>query len=398
MTADSTDTVDRIGLDWMEDQDQDLHSLLQLALNKSIEGRDQLSSQIAQLSMDRDHLLSDQERDLITQILDKLIHEFEVPLRKKLSERLSRNPAAPRGLVVALANDEIEVAEPVLLRSTLLSDEQLIRIIQHRSHQHQIAIARRRELSEAVADQLVETQDKDVITTLLENQSARISEATLAYLTEQAEHIDEFQEPLVRRQDLSGDLAMRLYWLVAANLRADILKTHNIHPTSLDDALEHVVQDVAGGTPSAVNGAQNMEATAAELARSIAAEQQINASALIKTLRQGEVPLFEALFEEWSGISMPRRAEVIYGTGGEGLAIACLALGVSKQDFATLFLLTRSAGNGGSKTSPGELARATKIFDRANREDACHVMRSWQRNMGFQAALEDLAMKKAKQS
>jgi hypothetical protein len=140
----------------------------------------------------------------------------------------------------------------------------------------------------------------------------------------------------------------------------------------------------------------NLEKTAAELARSMARERQMNAALLIKTLRQGQVPLFEALFEEWSGISMPRRGEILYGGGGEGLAIACLALGVSKQDFATLFLLSRSAGSGGQKTSPGDLARATRLYDKTKREDAQHVLRSWQRTPGFQAAVRDLAMNKAK--
>jgi uncharacterized protein (DUF2336 family) len=297
--------------------------------------------------------------------------------------------------VVALANDEFAVAQPVLLRSTLLSDEELISIIHHRSRQHQIAIARRRDLSEAVSDELVGTQDSDVITALLENTSARISMATLAYLTEQAQHIDSYQEPLVRRQDLTNDLAMRLYWVVAANLRAEILESYDIHPTSLDDALESAVMEMAAENSS---GDTNLEKTAAELARSMAREQPVNAAMMIKTLRQGQVPLFEALFEEWSGITMPRRAEILYGPGGEGLAIACLALGVSKQDFATLFLLSRSAGSGGQKTSPGDLARATRLFDKTKRDDAQHVLRSWQRTPGFQTAVRDLEMNKTKHS
>lgn len=380
----------------MDDQNQDLHSLLQLALNKSIEGREQLTSQIAQLSLDREHMLSDQERDLIFDILDKLIHEFEAPIRQRLSERLSRNPAAPRALVIALANDEFEVAQPVLLRSTLLSDDELIRIVHHRGQQHQVAIARRRDLSEAVSDELVGTKDSDVITALLENKSARISQATLAYLTEQAKHIDSYQEPLVRREDLTAELANRLYWAVAAQLRAEILQNYDIHPTALDDMLEGSVLDVADEARNGKTADDNLETTAAELARSMASEQPINAALLIKTLRQGQLPLFEALFEEWCGVSMPRRAEVLYGPGGEGLAIACLALGASKQDFATLFLLSRSAGSGGQKTSPGHLARATRIFDNAKREDAKHVLRSWQRDPGFQAAVQNLEMSNTK--
>jgi uncharacterized protein (DUF2336 family) len=377
----------------MIDRDQDLHSLLKLALDKSVEGREQLTARIAQLSLEREHMLSDQERDLIFDILDKLIHEFETPIRKRLADRLSRNPAAPRALIVALANDDFTVAQPVLLRSTLLSDEELISIIHHRSRQHQIAIARRRDLSEAVSEELVGTQDSDVITALLENHSARISKATLAYLTEQAQHIDSYQEPLVRRQDLTNDIAMRLYWVVAASLRDEILASYDVHPTALDDAMESAVLEMAAENR---DDGPNLEKTAAELARSMAREQPMGAGLLIKTLRQGQVPLFEALFEEWSGISMPRRGEILYGGGGEGLAIACLALGVSKQDFATLFLLSRSAGSGGQKTSPGDLARATRLFDKTKREDAQHVLRSWQRTPGFQAAVRDLQMNKTK--
>jgi hypothetical protein len=76
----------------MNDHDQDLHSLLRLALDKSIEGREQLTARIAQLSLEREHMLSDQERDLIFEILDKLIHEFEVPIRKRLADWWSRWP------------------------------------------------------------------------------------------------------------------------------------------------------------------------------------------------------------------------------------------------------------------------------------------------------------------
>src|SRR3546814_14976850 len=99
-------------------------------------------------------MLSDQGRALLFEILEKPVPDVEAPIRKRLADRLSRNPAAPRALIVALANDEFDVAQPVLLRSTLLSDEELISIIHHRSRQHQIAIARRRDLSEAVSDEI----------------------------------------------------------------------------------------------------------------------------------------------------------------------------------------------------------------------------------------------------
>src|SRR3546814_15846816 len=73
--------------------------------------------------------------------------------------------------------------------------------------------------------------------------------------------IDSYQEPLVRRQDLTNDLAMRLYWVVAANLRDEILKSYDIHPTDLDDALEGAVLEMAAENR---DGDANLEKTAAE--------------------------------------------------------------------------------------------------------------------------------------
>src|SRR3546814_5686922 len=102
--------------------------------------------------------------------------------------------------------------------------------------------------------------------------------------------IDSYQEPLVRRQDLTNDLAMRLYWVVAANLRDEILKSYDIHPTDLDDALEGAVLEMAAENR---DGDANLEKTAAELARSMAREHPINGAMLIRTLRQGQVPLLD---------------------------------------------------------------------------------------------------------
>jgi uncharacterized protein (DUF2336 family) len=118
----------------------------------------------------------------MTDILNKLVTEFETELRQQLAERLSDSKSAPRNLVLALANDEIVVARPILLKSGVLRDPELIEIIHHRTLEHQLAIAMRTSVSEVVSDALVETGNTDVVKTLLQNPNARITEATMAYL------------------------------------------------------------------------------------------------------------------------------------------------------------------------------------------------------------------------
>src|SRR5580704_8958796 len=74
----------------------------------------------------------------------------------RLSTVLAPVDNAPIEVIRRMAHDdEIEVAGPVLVRSTRLSDDDLIRIAETRSQQHQLAISGRALLIEMVTDVLV---------------------------------------------------------------------------------------------------------------------------------------------------------------------------------------------------------------------------------------------------
>ena len=116
-----------------KDPGHDLRFLLELALDKSLDGRRALTATIGDLFSKRDEVLSERERALMTDILRKLIHDCEIVVRRDLAERLSGAPNPPHELIVALANDEIEVAEPILKASAVLRDAELVGVIRHRT-------------------------------------------------------------------------------------------------------------------------------------------------------------------------------------------------------------------------------------------------------------------------
>lgn len=362
-----------------------MKQLIELALDRSIKGRQTLAAQIGDLCTSESLVLTEQELDLISEILKKLLKDFELPIRRRVSERLASTHNCPKDLVVMLAKDDIEVARPVLLKSDVLDDPDLIEIIRQRGCQHRLAIARRRSLSETVADALVETEDRDVIQTLLENSEAKISDATMAYLVEEAARVDSFQEPLVHRQDLSEDLAKRLYWSVAAALRQEILERYDIQPNELDDAIEDSVKELTTSDATTENNATGP--TAAErLAARLAEQAPITADILVRVLQRGEIPLFEALFGEVSNVRTPRLQRLLYDSGGEGVAVVCRALDFSKTNFATIFMLSR-----GRIMHARELSHATKVFDALGLESAQDILRRWKRTPDYQDALEKLA-------
>ncbi len=374
----------------MTGPDNNLTGLLKLALDKSIEGRRTLTASLGDLFNQRGTVLSERERALMSDILHKLIRDCEMAVRRDLAERLATAKDPPHDLILALANDEIEVAQPILMNSGVLRDMELIQIVRRRTHEHQLAIAMRRALSEPVSDALVETGDVNVIKTLLENQDARISEATMTYLAEESQRVDTYQEPLIRRRDLKPELARRMYLWVSAALRSHILENFDVDPTTLDDKLEGVADAIAGDAQQH-GAARETARPAAVLARHLGATNEITWDLLIQVLRQGEIALFEALFGEMSGLRPERVSRVLYESGGEGLAIACRALDMPKTTFATTYLLSRRGKAGSRVTDPRALARALAMFDKIDPQTAQEVLKSWRRNEDYQTAIERVA-------
>jgi uncharacterized protein (DUF2336 family) len=369
---------------------RELHFLLDLALDRSVEGRRALTHSIGDLFSEGGTTLSDRERALMADILRKLIRDCEMAVRRDLSERLAKAGNPPHDLILALANDEIEVAQPILTDSQVLRDIELIQIIRHRTHQHQLAIAMRRSVSEYVSDALVETGNVDVIKTLLENQDAHISEATMEYLAEESQRVDSYQEPLINRHDLNPELAKRMYLWVSAALRQHILEHFEVHPGQLDDHLEGVAEAISQNPaqhPAPVSATQSATALANKLAK----KKQITPDFLIQVLRQGEIALFEAMFGALSGLPAPRLQRVLYDSGGDGLALACRALDIPKSSFATIFLLSRKRSPGQTVVNPRDLARALQLYDRAKPQDAKEVIKMWSRDADFLDAVEQIA-------
>lgn len=365
-------------------QDLQYQQLLDLARDRSAESRARLVEIVGDLFFGEQKVLTDRERSLMSDILQRLIHNVEVVVRRALADRLAGEPTAPEELVKTLANDVIEVAYPILRNSAALRDVDLVEIIQHRTLQHQLAIAMRKSLSEAVSDALVETRNEDVIKTLLENQDARISEGTLEYLVDESKRVDAYQNPLVNRNDLPEDVARRMYWWVSAALRTFIVERFPVDPVALDETMEAAVKHVfdsqkfRGETPISTS----------DLAAQLRNSQRITPKLLVQTLRQGEVALFEDLFGELVNLAPRLVRRFIFEQGGEALAIACRSVNVDKADFASIFILSRAARAGDRHVEPDELQRILEFYDSIDFDTADKVVRRWRLDPNFLYAVK----------
>jgi uncharacterized protein (DUF2336 family) len=364
----------------------DTRQLRQLARDKTVAGRKVLIEIVTDLFFEHNGALTDRERALMSDILRQLIHAVEAEVRRALADRLALEATAPADLVRALANDEIEVAHPILLHSAVLEDAELVEIIHHRTLEHQLAIAMRSSVSEGVSSALVDTGNEDVIAKLLENENARISRTTFEYLADEAKRVDTYQNPLLRRPELSPDLARRMYWWVSAALRKHILDRFTIAESELDDALEQTVAHLARDPGPEPTASQKSLVLAVEIAQ----QQRVTPELLLNTLRQGEVALFEALFVKLSDVRLTLLRRLLFEPGGEGLAIICKALGFEPTDFATLFILTRRARPTDRALERGEVTRIVNFYASIQKRAAQAVMRRWQRDQRYLKAVWEI--------
>jgi uncharacterized protein (DUF2336 family) len=363
-----------------------VEELLALARDRSTAARNRLVEILSELFDGGVSALPPGERDLMTQILERLIHDVEMSVRKALAEKLAADDRAPRSLINMLANDEVPVAQPILSRSKALHDLDLVEIVRHRTLGHRLAVAMREKLSPVVCNALLENREMDVVMRVIENPGADIAPAMVDQLVDESKEVSAYRGPLLHRHDLDPKLARRMYWWVSAALRKHIVDNFHIDPAELDVKIEHTIKQILNeprGNPISVEQAK-------ALAQKLGASGSVTPQLLVQALRRGEVELFVALFAEHSGLRPVLIRRFILEAGGEGLAIACKALDVEKSDFVSLFVLSRQARPGEKAVDPTELASTVSLYDRINIDTAAKVLSRWKLDPDYLYALKQV--------
>ena len=354
---------------------QKIEALLDLARNEAGEAKDRIADDLSEIIYVDGAPFSPRELDIATDILRQLVHEAEIAVRQRMADRLARDRRAPRDLVLALARDDIMVARPVLAMSAALRDKDLIEIVRHRTKQHQLAVAARQDLSKGVSAVIAETCDTDVVSELLKNPSARIAEATYAYIAERSQKETALQAPLLKREDLPGDVAARMYGWVASELRTVIEQKYKVAAHILDEPLFDSLNEVAGEHGPEVP----WDEAERGLAEAIKAERLNDPMVLARLIRAGHVSLFEALFARYLNVGIRLARRILYQPDGRALAVACRAAGIERPVVeALLEAVPIHAELGGARRSDKETREtALDLFRRITHQESLDVLRRW---------------------
>ncbi|MDC9825914.1 DUF2336 domain-containing protein [Devosia sp. ZB163] len=154
--------------------------------DSNIVEREQLFRNMAQLYSYVSDRCDDEQVAQYDEVLCQLAELVEAEARAHVAKLLAPLDRAPGNVVVKLANDEIEVARPLLEFSNVLSDDDLIEIIAKQSEAHRIAIAGRQQVPERVGEAIVEHGETASVIKLVRNTNAELGQTTLERLAERA--------------------------------------------------------------------------------------------------------------------------------------------------------------------------------------------------------------------
>lgn len=331
---------------------------------KDRESRRALLRRVTDIFLNEPGSYTDQQRLLFGDIMEKLAYDLEMQVREELARRIAAESGAPHSLVKRLAFDEVFVARPVLERSPVLTEQDLLELTKCCGQDHLLAITKRKDIGFRLSAVLVDRGEDGVVASLVGNDNARISTTTVEEVAKRAETSEPLQAALIERTDVPREIVMGLLEHVSEKLRHTVLD-------KLTDADVENLEDVVDTMRSEI---ESRPETAAEdhVAR-LEQSGQLDENALIEFAAENQAMEFLLALSRILKLEPQTVQKVITDKTGQALLIACRAGGLSSRCFKELATSPLIA----VATNLHQIVPLIRSFEKLTIPEAQRTMRYW---------------------
>ena len=346
--------------------------LKNLSAGTSSDQRRELLRQVTDALTNNARNPSEAEFAELDQVLSLAASEYSVQVRTEFARLVAASVTRFCHASEQFAMDDIEVATPVLRHSKALSEETLLRVVTEKSQAHIMVVTKRDGVSEKLSEAIVAKGSDQVVSSLLANEGARISDTTYETVARRAESSTMLQAPLVRRQGVPIDLLNGLYLKVEAGLRREIAqKFGSVSPADFEKAIERS----RGRVTTAFRKMPEDLAAARTRLDALQANLQLLPPVLPALLREGKTS--RTLFKLALGRLVEADFDVIEPAVDapdiDTLALLCRATGFERALFVTLAIGLDSSSQGGL----GRAEEFGKLYESVPVEAAKRAIRFW---------------------
>jgi uncharacterized protein (DUF2336 family) len=305
--------------------------------------------------------LQGRANEIAEQIFRLLMKDVALRVRQTLSEQLKDNPDAPRDVMLHLASDVESVALPVLTQSQVLSDADLVRIVEMSHGMGKLlAISQRETVSSRVSDALVETNYQEVVASLLGNKGAAVSDRALEKIVTDFKGDEEISTALSQYPKLPSQVVEKLISQAGDAIASELKEKYNLAEAEIQQSVtqrEDVMQRLLDPDLSAAD----VQMLVAQLVR----EDKLNASLVMTSLCRGQLLFFTAAVAHFSGISIDNATRLLADRGEHGFVGIYQKSGLPESMFEATRLLLRAVQDLEHDTStPGSAYYANRLVER----------------------------------
>lgn len=237
-----------------------------------------------------------------------LLDDPDDSVRQTLADLLADSEKTPRHIVMALANDKPQIALPVLARSPVFCDSELIDIAGTGSVGQQIAIACRTEVSAAVSAAIVEAGPVQAAYALLSNEKVRFAQATLHAIARRHGLEDEIRKLLIARDDLSVETRLVVIDHLGELMRRKLQEDEVWMPPARVEALVREHSDKAVIAFASNVSDDDLPSVVATLIDN----ERLSAAFLLRAICLGNISLFGHALSRLSCVPL-KRVETVLG-------------------------------------------------------------------------------------
>lgn len=228
-----------------------LHSLIHEVQDASTSGstKRQLRAltRITDLFLAGSARYSKRQVELFGEVFKLLVEAVELKTRIKLAHRFAADPTAPAALVRAFAaNDDAAVAGPMLSRSPVLTEPDLIASASTQSQGHLLAIAQRETVSEVISDILIARGEQQVVHAVAKNAGAQISDDGFSELVLRASVDVELALHVGTRPDIPRHHFVKLLETASASVCSRIVAANPKLAEVVQETVTEVIDDING--------------------------------------------------------------------------------------------------------------------------------------------------------
>lgn len=373
-----------------------IEALLEAARDRTPEGRSRLFGLLGQLFLARGEGLNEGEQRGFTELLE-ILHPFAtVEERLELAYATANASFAPGALARLLAEDDIEIASLVLFQSESLGTMELMALAE--DPERATIIAARRGLPMMVADTLMRRNDPDLARVLLKNETIKLSIPAMAGAIEMARVDLDLQQRIAKRPELIEEAGIEMAEWADPKVREALVERFELEPAAGDAIvrLRNLLSlAVESGAP------RDSEFTGAVPVRTLLDREpepgehgapqpdprfRLSPRLMVETLRRGERAMAEAMFAKMADLPMALVQRFVKESNGESIAVAARAIGMAREEFATIYLLWRKAQSQDGLVAAGALGGALDLFDTVPQDRVEVEIGHWRRTAQLDAA------------